>query len=160
MNDWKVEAADQPVLMGNSAKQTLGQIEMTEYMLVMKTPQFLYRFRPLKSGKILEREIEALRDSYLFAPAFSEMNDPMEAYYETGGPGDSAVNNMIPGATDFSAQLTIDGDTFNVSGTGKPDPFIDFMVDIVDFGAATFFQFTWTAPMIGGPYGKAITELN
>lgn len=88
--------------MGNSAKQTLGQIEMTEYMLVMKTPQFLYRFRPLKSGKILKREIEALRDSYLFAPAFSEMNDPMEAYYETGGPGDSAVNNMIPGATDFA----------------------------------------------------------
>ncbi|TIU44075.1 MAG: DUF2971 domain-containing protein, partial [Mesorhizobium sp.] len=39
--------------------------------------------------------MEALRESYLFSPPFAAMNDPMEAYYETGGPGDRIVNAMF-----------------------------------------------------------------
>jgi hypothetical protein len=60
----------------------------------MKTPPKLYRYRPLDDA-LLEREVSALRDSYLYAPPFGAMNDPMEAFYETGGPGDRIVNAML-----------------------------------------------------------------
>lgn len=53
----------------------------------MKPPAQLYRYRPFDDG-LLERELNALRDSYLFSPPFSAMNDPMEAFYDTGCPGD------------------------------------------------------------------------
>ncbi|OWQ98526.1 DUF2971 domain-containing protein [Sphingopyxis lindanitolerans] len=39
--------------------------------------------------------MEALSASYLFAPPFSAMNDPMEAFYETGGPGDQMVDAIL-----------------------------------------------------------------
>lgn len=61
----------------------------------MKRPPRLYRFRPLGDGDLLSREMKALRDSYLFAPHFSEMNDPMEAFYETGGPTDLVLQKML-----------------------------------------------------------------
>jgi Protein of unknown function (DUF2971) len=44
----------------------------------------------------LERELHALRDSYLFAPKFKEMNDPMEAFYETGGQVDEIIHSILP----------------------------------------------------------------
>lgn len=59
----------------------------------MNRPSTLYRFRPL--GAHFEREMEALSASYLFAPPFSAMNDPMEAFYETGGPGDRVVDKIL-----------------------------------------------------------------
>lgn len=60
----------------------------------MRPPTKLYRYRPLDDA-LLDREMEALRESYLFSPPFAAMNDPMEAYYETGGPGDRIVNAMF-----------------------------------------------------------------
>lgn len=60
----------------------------------MSAPTNLYRYRPLDDA-LLERELGALRDSYLYAPAFASMNDPMEAFYETGGPGDRIINAML-----------------------------------------------------------------
>lgn len=60
----------------------------------MKMPRKLYRYRPLEDA-LLDRELGALRDSYLYAPPFAAMNDPMEAFYETGGPGDRIVNAML-----------------------------------------------------------------
>lgn len=61
----------------------------------MKLPSKLYRYRPLNDERLLERELTALRDSYLFAPPFSKMNDPMEAFYETGGPSDWIIDKML-----------------------------------------------------------------
>jgi hypothetical protein len=39
-------------------------------------PSYLYRYRPL--GDKTKREIKALIDGYIYCPAFSDMNDPME----------------------------------------------------------------------------------
>ena len=60
----------------------------------MKPPLKLYRYRPLEDA-LLKRELCALRDSYLFSPPFKAMNDPMEAFYETGGPGDRIIDAML-----------------------------------------------------------------
>lgn len=60
----------------------------------MKTPSKLYRYRPL-DDVLLDRELSALRDSYLYAPAFSVMNDPMEAFYQTGDPSDPIIDAML-----------------------------------------------------------------
>ena len=60
----------------------------------MKTPPKLYRYRPLEEA-LLDRELGALRDSYLYAPPFAAMNDPMEAFYETGSSGDRIINAML-----------------------------------------------------------------
>jgi hypothetical protein len=60
----------------------------------MKRPPKVYRYRPLEDA-LLDREVESLRHSYLYAPPFAAMNDPMEAFYETGGPGDRIINAML-----------------------------------------------------------------
>jgi hypothetical protein len=59
-------------------------------------PKSLYRFRPLDDN-LLKRELEALEKSYVYSPPFAAMNDPMEAFYETGGPGDFVVDLMLQG---------------------------------------------------------------
>lgn len=66
-----------------------------------KAPKTLFRFRPL-DAHLLGREVEALKSSYLWSPKFSEMNDPMEAFYETGDPSDEFFCSLIP---DGRAQL-------------------------------------------------------
>lgn len=63
----------------------------------MKRPSSLFRYRPL-TDDLLERELDALRESYLFSPSFSMMNDPMEAFYETGGPIDGLFDASVEGA--------------------------------------------------------------
>lgn len=60
----------------------------------MDTPLKLFRYRPLDNN-IFEREIEALKESYLFSAPFSKMNDPMEAFYETGGQSDQLLNSIL-----------------------------------------------------------------
>ncbi|MBX3477317.1 MAG: DUF2971 domain-containing protein [Brevundimonas sp.] len=60
----------------------------------MAPPACLYRFRPLEDA-LLDRELTALRESFLYSPPFGAMNDPMEAFYETGGPGDRIVEAML-----------------------------------------------------------------
>lgn len=61
----------------------------------MEAPAKLYRYRALLDDAMLERELDTLRNSYLFAPPFGAMNDPMEAFYETGSAGDSIVDALL-----------------------------------------------------------------
>ncbi|MEJ5084339.1 DUF2971 domain-containing protein [Brucella pseudogrignonensis] len=60
----------------------------------MKIPDKLYRFRPLDEA-LIERELDALKNSYLYSPSFASMNDPMEAFYNLGDPADAIVNSML-----------------------------------------------------------------
>ncbi|KAB2720514.1 DUF2971 domain-containing protein [Brucella intermedia] len=39
--------------------------------------------------------MDALENSYLYAPSFANMNDPMEAFYNFGDPADAIVNSML-----------------------------------------------------------------
>ena len=57
-------------------------------------PKLLYRVRPL-DDHLLDREIRAIQDSYLYAPPFSAMNDPMEAFYEIGGQEDLVLDALL-----------------------------------------------------------------
>lgn len=57
-------------------------------------PKQLYRFRPL-DDVLLNRELDALENSYLYSPPFAAMNDPMEAFYEVGGPEDSVIDALF-----------------------------------------------------------------
>lgn len=57
----------------------------------MKRPSKLYRYRPLDDA-LLDRELDALRQSYLFSPSFKAMNDPMEAFLDIGGPNDRFID--------------------------------------------------------------------
>lgn len=61
---------------------------------MVNAPEHLYRFRPLDDW-LLDREIDALDGAYLWSPHFSEMNDPMEAFYQLGGVGDSAIDQLL-----------------------------------------------------------------
>lgn len=63
-----------------------------------KQPESLFRYRALPSEEILKRELDAIRSGYLFAPPFADMNDPMEAFYETGGRGDAIFNGIFSGS--------------------------------------------------------------
>jgi Protein of unknown function (DUF2971) len=65
---------------------------------MQNAPETLYRYRPLDDA-LLEREINALHDSYLWSPRFSEMNDPMEAHYELGDDSDTILDLISPGST-------------------------------------------------------------
>jgi Protein of unknown function (DUF2971) len=62
----------------------------------MNQPNNLYRFRPLEDGPLIDRELEALRSSFLYSPSFRDMNDPMEAFYETGSTVDSFIGSIFP----------------------------------------------------------------
>lgn len=64
-------------------------------------PKTLFRFRPL-DAHLLDREIDALKGSYLWSPKFTQLNDPMEAFYEIGDPSDDFFEPFVP---DFKAQL-------------------------------------------------------
>lgn len=59
-------------------------------------PTRLFRFRPL-SDELLERELTALTNSYLYAPAFSQMNDPMEAFYRFDESSNNLIDLIVPG---------------------------------------------------------------
>lgn len=61
-------------------------------------PKKLYRFRSLDDA-LVDREISALTDSYLWSPKFPELNDPMEAYYELGDTADTILDLLVPRAT-------------------------------------------------------------
>jgi hypothetical protein len=52
-------------------------------------PATLYRYRPLGDNGLVKRELEAICGSYLYAPRFEQMNDPMEALFEFPGLNDS-----------------------------------------------------------------------
>lgn len=68
------------------------------------TPSTLCRYRPLDET-LAERELAALTEGYLFAPLFSEMNDPMEAFFALGRPEDAVVDLMVGGKRRVSEGL-------------------------------------------------------
>lgn len=70
----------------------------------MEPPSKLYRYRSL-SADVFDRELDALEKSYLYAPPFSAMNDPMEAFYETGRQGDAFINIFFKGADQHLKKL-------------------------------------------------------
>lgn len=63
------------------------------------TPRRLYRFRPLQKGgeSVLDREISAIKQAYVFCPTYSEMNDPME--------GTHAESVMLKGAANHDTTI-------------------------------------------------------
>lgn len=71
---------------------------------VAHPPERLYRYRPC-SDEPLEREPDALVQSYLYAPSFASMNDPMEAFFEVGGDRDQRFTRLAPGADKTLANL-------------------------------------------------------
>lgn len=60
----------------------------------MAYPNLLYRYRWLDPNTI-DRELQALTQAYLYAPPFSAMNDPMEAFYELGGLVDDVIDRAL-----------------------------------------------------------------
>jgi hypothetical protein len=50
---------------------------------IYSTPSKLYRYRPL-TPSIIEREIQAITEGYIWCPQFSSMNDPMEGVHRLG----------------------------------------------------------------------------
>lgn len=62
-----------------------------------KAPAKLYRYRPFLKNEP-DREIEALTESYLYAPTFAQMNDPMEAFYELNGTSDTVIREFVKGS--------------------------------------------------------------
>jgi hypothetical protein len=57
-------------------------------------PKHLYRYRPLDDA-LVDRELNALKDAFLWSPHFAEMNDPMEAFYELGGIADPVIDRLL-----------------------------------------------------------------
>lgn len=80
----------------------------------MTPPERLYRYRPL-AGDLAARELDALRDAYLWSPHFSEMNDPMEAFYELGGPGEGLIDGLLrrPSGKSAAELYTLARDAFD-----------------------------------------------
>ncbi|MFK4771349.1 DUF2971 domain-containing protein [Rhizobium sp. ZW T2_16] len=74
----------------------LNDMDGHSIMKIVQPPKLLYRYRPL-DDQLLNREMEALKQSYLFSPSFKSMNDPMEAFYETGGPSDHIIDALFFG---------------------------------------------------------------
>lgn len=70
----------------------------------MQKPTFLYRYRPL-TDDLLDRELSALKDCYLYAPSFSAMNDPMEAFFQTGHSTDTVVDLMLASSGRSTADI-------------------------------------------------------
>lgn len=58
-------------------------------------PDLLYRYRPLGEKTLFTRELDALEKSYLYAPRFDQMNDPMEALFEVAT-ADDAMAILLP----------------------------------------------------------------
>lgn len=70
----------------------------------MTLPARLYRYRSC-DDQTLERELDALQQSYLYAPPFSAMNDPMEAFMEVGDDIDQVFVQLAPQVADSLAHF-------------------------------------------------------
>ena len=65
------------------------------------------------------------------------------------------------GGFDFSSELLVFGDgSVRVAGAFKSDPFIDFSVTVIDFGAPSSFTFQFLTPTVGGPFNTAVNQLD
>lgn len=68
--------------------------EYGDMAVSIEAPPSLFRYRPLNK-EFFDRELEALRDSYIYAAQFDKMNDPMEAFYEIGGPSAQFLDTRL-----------------------------------------------------------------
>lgn len=68
-------------------------------------PTSLYRYRPLGDDGLSEREALALEGSYLYAPRFEQMNDPMEALFEIAEDGDPLTLLLPHGFRSKAAEM-------------------------------------------------------
>ena len=62
------------------------------HIKIYAKPLNLFRYRPL--GEKTGREIDALTEKYIYCPAFSDMNDPMEGSYRLSSRFKSNPNSM------------------------------------------------------------------
>ena len=64
-------------------------------------PPYLYRYRSLgKDGSFLSRELEALKQPYIWCGIFSALNDPMEGFYSP-----SALSKAEKNFADFAQAI-------------------------------------------------------
>jgi hypothetical protein len=68
-------------------------------------PLRLYRYRSLSEGgaKILDREVRAIKEKYLWCSNFSAMNDPMEGFYRP-----SSVLKRMPNYASVISRLLVE----------------------------------------------------
>jgi hypothetical protein len=56
---------------------------MAQFQLPI-VPRRLYRYRALtRRGGAVDQEIDSIKNRYIYCSDFSQMNDPMEGFYET-----------------------------------------------------------------------------
>jgi DUF2971 family protein len=67
---------------------------------VFAIPNTLYRYRSLTSPKTFEREIETLDKSYIFCGVYSNLNDPMEGFFNLASKAQVLVEQAIKGISD------------------------------------------------------------
>lgn len=67
---------------------------------IYSTPSKLYRYRPL-TPSVIDREVKAIAEGYIWCPKFNTMNDPMEGVHRLGLSwllnGDSLEKRAISG---------------------------------------------------------------
>ncbi|HHA2431576.1 TPA: DUF2971 domain-containing protein [Stenotrophomonas maltophilia] len=90
-------------------------------------PDSLYRYRPL-GEEFWERELEALGQSYLYAPRFDQMNDPMEALFEVATAGD-LMASMLPPEFGFIGTSILEDTAKRIKKSGL----ISMSVDHLDY---------------------------
>lgn len=80
-------------------------------------PATLFRYRPLGDIGLVKRELEAICGSYLYAPRFEQMNDPMEALFEFPGL-DDPMGILLPATllSQFNEILKKTAETARSSG--------------------------------------------
>ncbi len=69
----------------------------------------------------------------------------------------------IPGAVGvfaFTGNIAFDGDTVDVAGLYKSDPFLEGTVTVLDTGDPTTFTIIFGSPVVGGPYGKLTSNFS
>lgn len=68
-------------------------------------PATLYRYRPLGDSELFERELNAICGSYLYAPSFEQMNDPMEALFDFCISNDPMASCLPPELISMSNEI-------------------------------------------------------
>lgn len=82
------------------------------------SPTTLYRYRPLGDSELIERELDAIRESYLYAPSFEQMNDPMEALFEFSSISDDPISLILPPDFLLKYEKTLEETARTARGSG------------------------------------------
>jgi hypothetical protein len=91
--------------LSKSLEGVFWRVSLSDLSQNMSRPSLLYRYRSVSDEGLFDREMDTLKNSYLYAPAFKSMNDPMEAFYETGGPADGVVEGIFGTAGQLSREV-------------------------------------------------------